>query len=102
TVTRAGCVVALTALECRLLSYLMHRAGVVVSKSTLTEHIYDQSFDRDSNVIEVMVNRLRKKLGADFIKTKRGIGYMIDQLATFGEEPTAPTPKKMPAGRQRT
>ncbi|HWT96330.1 MAG TPA: response regulator transcription factor [Terriglobales bacterium] len=79
TVTRAGGMVVLTALECRLLSYLMHRAGEVVSKSTLTEHIYDQTFDRDSNVIEVMVNRLRKKLGTDFIRTRRGIGYVIDR-----------------------
>ncbi|HVJ39853.1 MAG TPA: response regulator transcription factor [Dongiaceae bacterium] len=79
TVTRGGCVVPLTALEGRLLNYLMHRAGAVVSKTSLTEHIYDQSFDRDSNVIEVLVNRLRKKLGTDFIRTKRGAGYVIDR-----------------------
>lgn len=89
TVTRAGCIVALTALEGRLLSYLMHRAGAVVSKTSLTEHIYDQSFDRDSNVIEVLINRLRKKLGTDFIKTKRGAGYMIDHDAPAGKEQPA-------------
>jgi two-component system OmpR family response regulator len=90
TVTRAGCAVVLTALECRLLSYLMHRAGEAVSKSILTEHIYDQTFDRDSNVIEVMINRLRKKLGADFIKTRRGVGYVIerDGPAQEGQTPT--------------
>jgi two-component system OmpR family response regulator len=76
-VTLGGRTVALTALEYRLLGYLMHRQDVVVSKTELTEHIYDQSFDRDSNVIEVLVNRLRKKLGGDLIKTRRGLGYVI-------------------------
>ena len=76
-VTRRGETVVLTALEHRLLAYLMHRPGAIVSKAELTEHIYDQSFDKDSNVIEVLVNRLRKKFGADFIKTRRGLGYLI-------------------------
>lgn len=76
-VTVAGSQVTLTALEHRLLAYLMHRPNAVVSKAELTEHIYSQSFDKDSNVIEVLVNRLRRKLGADFIKTRRGLGYMI-------------------------
>jgi two-component system OmpR family response regulator len=76
-VTRRGEAVVLTALEHRLLAYLMHRAGAIVSKAELTEHIYDQDFDKDSNVIEVLVNRLRKKFGADFIKTRRGLGYTI-------------------------
>jgi two-component system OmpR family response regulator len=76
-VTRRGEAVVLTALEHRLLTYLLHRAGAIVSKAELTEHIYDQSFDKDSNVIEVLVNRLRKKFGADFIKTRRGLGYMV-------------------------
>ena len=65
----------------RLLAYLMHRPGAIVSKAELTEHIYDQDFDKDSNVIEVLVNRLRKKFGAGFIKTRRGLGYMIDDDA---------------------
>jgi two-component system OmpR family response regulator len=81
TVTLNGRSVLLTALEYRLLSYLMHRQDVIVSKTELTEHIYDQSFDRDSNVIEVLVNRLRKKLSADLIKTKRGLGYVIGATA---------------------
>lgn len=76
-VTRCGETVVLTALEHRLLAYLLHRPGAIVSKAELTEHIYDQSFDKDSNVIEVLVNRLRKKFGAEFIKTRRGLGYLI-------------------------
>lgn len=102
-VTRAGCAVVLTALECRLLSYLMHRAGEVVSKSTLTEHIYDQTFDRDSNVIEVMVNRLRKKLGTGFIKTRRGIGYVIERDGAAEHDQIA-TPQNAlaPAGQRRS
>jgi two-component system, OmpR family, response regulator len=83
-VTQRGRAVTLTALEHRLLAYLMHRSGAIVSKAELTEHIYDQDFDKDSNVIEVLVNRLRKKFGADFIKTRRGLGYLIgdDSAAT--------------------
>ena len=76
-ITRRGQSVVLTALEHRLLAYLMHRPNAIISKAELTEHIYDQAFDKDSNVIEVLVNRLRKKFGTDFIKTRRGLGYMI-------------------------
>jgi len=81
--TRAGRVfvdgnaVKLTSHEYRLLSYLMHHAGRVVSRSELVEHLYDQDFDRDSNTIEVFVGRLRKKLGIDIIKTMRGLGYVV-------------------------
>ena len=50
----------------------------MVSKTELTEHLYDQDFDLDSNVIEVMVARLRKKLGADVVRTQRGHGYYVD------------------------
>jgi len=67
----------LTTLEYRMLAYMMHHAGDVLSKSVLVEHIYDQDFDRDSNVIEVLVNRLRKKIGAHLIKTHRGQGYQL-------------------------
>ncbi|MBT8128541.1 MAG: response regulator transcription factor [Gammaproteobacteria bacterium] len=76
-VTNNGTTVELTALELGMLSYLMHHKGEVISKSELTEHIYDQDFDRDSNVIEVLVNRLRNKLGASLIKTHRGLGYQL-------------------------
>lgn len=77
-VTVAGQAIRLTAHEFRLLSYLMHHKGEVVSRTELTEHLYDQDFDRDSNTIEVFVGRLRKKLPEDCIKTVRGLGYQID------------------------
>ena len=64
-----GAQVKLTSHEYRLLSYLMHHTGRVVSRAELTEHLYDQDFDRDSNTIEVFVGRLRKKLAVDLIQT---------------------------------
>ncbi|GAB4142664.1 MAG: response regulator transcription factor [Sphingomonadales bacterium] len=70
--------VRLTAQEFKLLSYLMHKEGQVISRTELTEHIYDQDFDRDSNTIEVFVNRIRKKLGVNVIQTVRGLGYRIE------------------------
>lgn len=85
--TRAGRVlvedrpVKLTSHEYRLLAYLIHHKGRIVSRAELTEHLYDQDFDRDSNTIEVFVGRLRKKLGVDVIKTMRGLGYVIDESA---------------------
>ncbi len=69
--------VALTSHEYRVLAYLMHRPGTVVSRTELTEHIYAQDFDRDSNTIEVFVGRLRKKLPAGLIETVRGLGYRL-------------------------
>ena len=77
-VTRAGEPVKLTAQEYKLLSYLLHHKGKVVSRTELIEHIYDQDFDRDSNTIEVFVGRLRKKLGVDLIQTVRGLGYLVE------------------------
>lgn len=76
-VFRDGHPVTMTPLEYRLTAYLMMRRGAVVSKTEITEHIYDQNFDCDSNVIEVLINRLRKKLGADTIETRRGQGYVL-------------------------
>lgn len=76
-VTLDGTPVKLTSHEFRVLSYLMHHRGRVVSQSELTEHIYAQDFDRDSNTVEVFVARLRRKLGATFIETVRGLGYRI-------------------------
>ncbi len=67
-----GAQVKLTSHEYRLLSYLMHHTGRVVSRAELTEHLYDQDFDRDSNTIEVFVGRLRKKLAVDLIQTCAG------------------------------
>lgn len=72
-----GSTLKLTSHEFRLLSYLMHHKGEVVSRTELVEHMYDQDFDRDSNTIEVFVGRLRKKLGVDMIETIRGLGYRI-------------------------
>ena len=73
-----GASVKLTSHEYRLLSYLMHHSGRIVSRSEIVEHLYDQDFDRDSNTIEVFVGRLRKKLGVDIIQTARGLGYIIE------------------------
>jgi two-component system OmpR family response regulator len=76
-VTVDGASVRLTSHEFRVLSYLMHHRDRVVPQSELTEHIYAQSFDRDSNTVEVFVARLRRKLGPSFIETVRGLGYRI-------------------------
>jgi two-component system OmpR family response regulator len=78
-VTVNGTAVKLTSLEYRLLAYLMHHQGRVVSRSELIEHLYDQDFDRDSNTVEVFVGRLRKKLKVDLIQTVRGLGYCLTQ-----------------------
>lgn len=74
-----GTAIKLTSLEFRLLAYLMHHKGKVVSRTELVEHLYDQDFDRDSNTIEVFVGRLRKKLGTDVLHTIRGMGYCISE-----------------------
>ena len=68
----------LTGHEFRVLAYLMHQRGRVVSQAELTEHIYAQGFDRDSNTVEVFVARLRRKLGPELIETVRGLGYRIE------------------------
>jgi len=80
-VTLAGNPVKMTAQEFKLLSYLMHNKGKMVSRTELIEHIYDQDFDRDSNTIEVFITRIRKKLGADIISTTRGLGYSLEDSA---------------------
>ncbi len=80
-VTVDGSPIKLTSHEYRLLSYLMHHQGRVVSRTELVEHLYDQDFDRDSNTIEVFVGRLRKKLPADLIETVRGLGYCLESPA---------------------
>ena len=72
-----GAPVKLTAHEFKVLSYLMHHPDEVVSRTELTEHIYEQDFDKDSNTIEVFVGRLRKKLRSDLIETVRGLGYRL-------------------------
>src|SRR4029079_10040421 len=77
-VTMSGSPVKLTSHEFRVLSYLMHHRGRVVSQVELTEHIYAQSADRDSNTVEVFIARLRRKLGASLIETVRGLGYRME------------------------
>jgi DNA-binding response OmpR family regulator len=79
-VTKSGAPIDLSPLEYRLLHYLMHHPGRAVSQIELTEHVYSQDFERDSNAIEVLVARLRRKLGADAISTRRGYGYYVGAL----------------------
>jgi two-component system, OmpR family, response regulator len=80
-VTLEGAEVKLTSHEFRVLSYLMHHRQRVVSQSELTEHIYAQDFDRESNTVEVFIARLRRKLGPAFIETVRGLGYRMKESA---------------------
>ena len=80
TVSRQGERWELTGIEFRLLRYFMLHPGRILSKSRLTEHVYEQDADKDSNVIEVYVNRLRQKLGNEVITTKRGQGYVFGKL----------------------
>ena len=77
-VTVGDVAVKLTSHEFRVLSYLMHQRGRVVSQTELTEHIYSQSADRDSNTVEVFIARLRRKLGGSYIETVRGLGYRVE------------------------
>ena len=83
-VTLEGTPVKLTAHEYRLLAYLMHHHGRVVSRTELIEHLYEQDFDRDSNTIEVFVGRLRKKIPAEMIETVRGLGYCLGNRSDEG------------------
>ena len=76
-VTLDGLPIRLTSHEFRVLSYLMHQRDRVVSQTELTEHIYAQDFDRESNTVEVFIARLRRKLGAAAIETVRGLGYRM-------------------------
>lgn len=76
-VSVSGIPVTLTPLEFRLLNYLFHHRGRVVSQSELGENLYSHDSERDSNAIEALVGRLRKKLKADVIETRRGFGYIV-------------------------
>ncbi len=86
-VSVAGVPVRLTSHEYRVLSYLMHQRGRVVSRAELTEHIYAQDCDRDSNTVEVFIARLRRKLGAPFIETVRGLGYRLREPSEMDPSP---------------
>ena len=77
-VTVKGKPIKLTGHEYKLLAYLAHERDRVVSRTELTEHIYDQDFDLDSNTIEVFIGRLRRKLGTGAIETVRGLGYKLE------------------------
>ena len=72
-----GVEVELTGTEFRLLRYLMSHPDKLLSKSRLTEHVYEGDHDRDSNVLEVYVRRLREKIGREYIETRRGQGYLF-------------------------
>lgn len=75
-----GAPLQLTAQEFRILEYLMHQQGKVVSRLQIIDHVYDRDFDRDSNVIDVLIGRIRRKLGANLIHTIRGRGYRLALL----------------------
>jgi len=72
-----GLEVQLTGTEFRLLRYLMSHPDRVLSKARLTDHVYEEDHDRDSNVLEVYIRRLRDKIGRDAIETRRGQGYLF-------------------------
>jgi DNA-binding response OmpR family regulator len=76
-VTVADKPIALTALEYRAIRYLVHNRGRPVSRVELAEQVYGGEREPDSNALEVLIGRLRKKLGQDFISTRRGYGYVI-------------------------
>ena len=81
-ITVDGDPIALSPLEYRCLSYLMHHAGRVIPPTELMEHLYAHDHDREPNAVEVLIGRLRKKLGADLIETRRGFGYVIPNPAS--------------------
>ena len=78
-VTRQGVPVNLTPQEYRLVSYLFHHAGRVVPQQELSEHLQAEHYERESNAVEVLVGRVRRKLGAGLIETRRGFGYMVSR-----------------------
>lgn len=79
SVARGDEPILLTQLEYRLLAYLMQHAGRPVPQGEIMDHIYDHADDKDSNVLEALVARLRRKIGADVIVTKRGFGYLVER-----------------------
>jgi DNA-binding response OmpR family regulator len=79
-VSRDGVPITLSPTEYKLFAYLAHQRGRVVSQIEITEHLYAQDFERESNSIEVLVGRVRKRLGNDIIKTRRGFGYYMGTL----------------------
>ena len=86
-VSRDGVPVHLSPTEYRLVAYLMQHAGRVVPQLELTEQLYAQDFERESNAVEVLVGRVRRKLGAELIQTRRGFGYVIEPDPAPPNEP---------------
>jgi DNA-binding response OmpR family regulator len=86
-VSRDGVPVHLSPTEYRLVAYLMQHAGRVVPQLELTEQLYAQDFERESNAVEVLVGRVRRKLGSGLIETRRGFGYVIEAAAPDGDTP---------------
>lgn len=80
--TLVGSPIRLSSHEFRVLSYLMHHQARVVTRTELSDHIYERNLDRDSNTVEVFVARLRRKLGSDAIETIRGVGYRMGRPGT--------------------
>lgn len=76
-VTLAARPIALTAQELKILAYLMHRPGVTVSRSEIAEHVYSRDLDPDSNSIDVLIGRIRRKIGSAYIQTQRGLGFQL-------------------------
>ncbi len=76
-ITVDGDPIALSPLEYRCLSYLMHHAGRVVAPTELMEHLYAHDHEREANAVEVLIGRVRRKLGVELIETRRGFGYVI-------------------------
>lgn len=77
TVSVGSTAIPVTPLEYRLVAYMLHHRGRIISQSELSEHIYDQDIERESNALEVLISRLRRKLGSNVIQTRRGHGYVI-------------------------
>lgn len=76
-IERAGTPLRLTAQEFRILSYFMHNANKVISRSRLADHVYEAGLDPDSNTLDVLIGRIRRKIGVEMIHTLRGQGYML-------------------------
>jgi two-component system, OmpR family, response regulator len=77
----------LTAQEHRILSFFIHHPGRIISRTELAEHVYDRHFDRDSNVLDVLIGRIRRKLGIDMITTVRSQGFMLSDTASRADAP---------------
>lgn len=80
-----GLPLKLTGFEFQVLSYLMHHAGRVIARTEMSEHLYERDTERDFNSIEVIIGRLRRKIGADLIETVRGQGYRLTAPARTAE-----------------